>query len=142
MNGFGVGSVSAMATNQHPVEVIMARGFTSNLATPAFLVDESGNLIFFNEAAGELLGVRFEEADTMGPEEWGGRFEPVAPDGKPLVLEELPLAIALNEHRPAHSPMRIHSSRGEFHEIEVTAFPVVGRGGPHGAIAIFWDKPG
>ena len=117
----------------------MARGFTSNLATPAFLVDDSGNLIFFNEAAGEILGVRFEEAGSMGPDEWGGRFEPTAPDGTPLPIEELPLAIALSQGRAAHSPMRIRSSRGQSRDIEVTAFPVVGRAGLRGAIAIFWE---
>jgi PAS domain-containing protein len=129
-----------MAARQHPVEIIMARGFTSNLATPAFLVDETGTLIFFNEAAGELLGVRFDEADLMGPEEWGARFSPTALDGRSLSLEELPLAIALNEYRPAHSAMRIRSQKGDMREIEVSAFPVVGRSGPHGAIAIFWDR--
>jgi PAS domain S-box-containing protein len=111
----------------------------SNLATPAFLVDPDGNLIFFNESAGELLGISFEEAGTMGPEEWGGRFAPKALDGHALALAELPLAIALNEARPAHQPMEIASAQGERRQIEVTAFPVVGRGGPQGAIAIFWD---
>jgi PAS domain-containing protein len=128
-----------MASHQHPVEVIMARGFMSNLATPAFLVDDAGNLIFFNEAAGELLGVRFEEAGSMGPDEWGGRFAPTAIDGRPLLLHELPLAIALEQSRPAHSAMRIRSGQGEMHEIEVSAFPIVGRSGTRAAIAIFWD---
>ena len=45
----------------------MARGFTSHLATPAFLVDDTGHVIFFNEAAGELLGVHFEEAGANSP---------------------------------------------------------------------------
>jgi PAS domain-containing protein len=117
----------------------MARGFTSNLATPAFLVDAAGNLIFFNEAAGDLLGVRFEEAGSMGPDEWGGRFEPAALDGRPLSPEELPLTIALNRAQAAHSHMRIRSWRGESRDIEVTAFPVVGRTGMSGAIAIFWE---
>ena len=129
-----------MAAHQHPVEVILARGFTSNLATPAFLVDDQGNLIFFNEAAGELLGVRFEEAGAMGPQEWGGRFSPTDFDGTPLAPEELPLTIALSQSRPAHRPMRIRSARGESREIEVTAFPVVGRSGTRGAVAIFWDS--
>jgi PAS domain-containing protein len=131
-----------MAAAQHPVEVIMARGFTSNLTTPAFLVDDAGNLIFFNEAAGHLLGVRFEEAGTMGPMEWGARFSPSAMDGHALPFEELPLAIALEHSRPAHSTMRIRSARGDLHDIEVTAFPVVGRSGKRGAIAIFWDRTG
>jgi PAS domain-containing protein len=126
--------------HQHPVELIMARGFAANLATPAFLVDEQGALIFFNDAAAELLGVQFADAEDMLPEEWGGRFEPTTRDGRPLPLEELPLGVALYQSRAAHSPMRIRSSHGEHYDIEVTAFPVIGRTGPRGAIAIFWES--
>jgi PAS domain-containing protein len=127
-----------VAAQQHPVEIIMARGLMSNLTTPAFLVDEAGTLVFYNEGAGELLGVTFEEAGPMPAEEWGSRFEPTRPDGSALALEELPLGIALSEGRPAHAPMRITSAQGGSRTIEVTAFPVVGRGGQSGAIAIFW----
>jgi PAS domain-containing protein len=126
---------------QHPVEIIMARGFMSNLTTPAFLVDEQGSLIFFNDEAGELLGLRFEEAGVMGPQEWGGRFEPVGLDGEPLPVERLPLSIALSDARPAHEAMRIRSAKGDSREIDVTAFPVVGRTGLRGAVAIFWERP-
>lgn len=118
----------------------MARGLMSNMSTPAFLVDNGGTLIFFNEAAGELLGVRFEEAGPMAADEWGGRFRPTAVDGRPLTLEELPLAIAMNEARPAHSLMRIVSAVGKKQDIEVTAFPIVGRTGQSASLAIFWDR--
>jgi hypothetical protein len=84
--------------------------------------------------------VRFADPGARAPDEWGGRFPRCALDGRPLALDELPLSIALGQARPAHAPMRIRSARGEAHEIEVTAFPIVGRGGPHGAIAIFWDR--
>src|SRR5438552_2498992 len=83
----------------------------------------------------------FREAGAMGHEEWGGRFEPKDLDGRPLAQEELPLSIALSDARPAHRPMRIRSAHAENHDIEVTAFPVVGRGGQAGAIAIFWERP-
>ncbi|GAC1436518.1 MAG: hypothetical protein NVSMB51_08080 [Solirubrobacteraceae bacterium] len=129
-----------MASQQHPVEVIMARGFTSNLATPAFVVDDTGRLIFYNEAAGELLGVRFEEAGPMEQAEWGARFEPSSLEGGPLKPDELPLTTALQEVRPAHSSLMIRLQNGEMHQIEVTAFPIVGRSGSHGAIGIFWDQ--
>jgi PAS domain-containing protein len=127
--------------DQHPVEIIMARGFMANLTTPAFLVDRDGVLVFFNEPAGELLGVQFEEAGPMPPEEWGGRFEPTDADGQPLPVEELPLAIAIGG-RPAHRAMRIRSADGGSYDIEVTAFPVAGRSGQTGALAIFWDQSG
>jgi PAS domain-containing protein len=118
----------------------MARGFSANLVTPAFLIDSAGNLIFYNEAAGELLGVRFEEAGAMAAEDWGSRFEPMGLDDEPLAVEELPLSIALAEERPVHSRLRIRSARGEIRDIEVTAFPVLGVAGRAGALAIFWDR--
>ena len=62
----------------------MARGLMSNLTTPAFLVDRDGTVVFYNEAAGELLGLTFEEAGPMPAEEWGSRFEPTRPDGSAL----------------------------------------------------------
>jgi PAS domain-containing protein len=114
----------------------------SNLATPAFLVDADGTLVFYNEAAAQLLGVGFEEAGPMPAQEWGTRFEPVGADGSALPLEELPLAIALTEARPVHREMRIRSMEGVERTIEVTAFPVVGHGGQTGAIAIFWSEQG
>jgi PAS domain-containing protein len=131
-----------VADVQHPVEVIMARGLMSNMTTPAFLVDNAGTLVFFNEAAGELLGIRFEEAGPMEPQEWGSRFTPTAMDGQPLAVEELPLSIALTQARPAHSPMRILSLAGDTWEIEVSAFPIIGRAGQSGAMAIFWNRSG
>ncbi len=120
----------------------MARGFITNLSTPAFLVDRQGVLVFFNEAAEEILGLTFAEAGPMPAEEWGTRFEPTAPDGMPVRTEELPLGIALLEGRPAHAPLRIASAGGQAEQIQVTAFPVIGRGGQSGALAIFWRLPG
>jgi PAS domain-containing protein len=126
-------------TEQHPVELIMARGLISNLTTAAFLVDADGGLVFFNERAGELLGVRYEEAGPMAPEEWGVRFSPTRLDGRPLAVAELPLAIAL-QGGAAHAPMRIRSASGELCDIEVTAIPLAGRAGRSGALAFFWDR--
>jgi PAS domain-containing protein len=123
------------------VEIILARGFVSNLATPAFLVAADGALVFYNEAAGELLGVGFEEAGPMPASEWAARFEPKSADGSSIALEELPLGIALRQSRPAHGELLIRSAAGEERIIEATAFPIVGHEGQSGAIAIFWSEP-
>ncbi|MFL5822390.1 MAG: PAS domain-containing protein [Solirubrobacteraceae bacterium] len=124
---------------QHPVEMIMAQGMMANLSTPAFLVDHAGTLIFFNAAAARLLGVSYEEAGAMPPEEWSTRFSPETPDGEALTHEELPLAVAVSEGRPAHRDVQISGADGTRQAIQVTAFPIVGLRGQTGAMAIFWN---
>jgi PAS domain S-box-containing protein len=121
-----------------PLELILARNFLAQISTPGFLVDESGRLAYFNEAAGSLLGIRYEEAGSMSPAEWGSRFGPSDEDGEPIPIEQLPLAIAFQSGRPAHARFQIRSEGGDEHRIEATAFPIQGAGGRRGAMAIFW----
>jgi PAS domain S-box-containing protein len=128
-----------MAPDQRPVELILARGLMSNLTTPAFLVDVDGTLVFFNEAAGELLGLPYDAAGPMDLVEFATRFVPVADDGRELAIEELPLAVALRERRPVHRRFRVRSTHGDLIEIEDSAFPIIGNDGLRGAMAIIWD---
>ena len=77
-------------TTQKPLELILARNLMSALSTPAFLVDEGGVLVFYNEAAGALLGKRFEELGTVGAEEWGSLFGPFDKAGEPIQIPPEP----------------------------------------------------
>jgi PAS domain S-box-containing protein len=129
-----------MASPQKPLELIQARNLITSISTPAFLVDEDGALVFYNEAAAALLGMSFEEAGKMHAEEWGTRFGPFDQDGEQIPLEELPLTIALREGRPAHSKFKIRSMTGAEHDIEVSAMPISASQGPSGAMAIFWPR--
>jgi PAS domain-containing protein len=131
-----------MDAAQKPLELILARNFTSSLSTPAFLVDEEGVLVFYNEAAGQLLGKRFEEAGSMGPDEWGSEFGPFDDSGTPIPIDELPLTIALRQGTPAHSNLTIRSLDGSTHDIQVSALPIVTKDGSRGALAFFWRIDG
>src|SRR5215218_6017069 len=113
-----------MANGQRPLELILARNLLSSLSTPGFLVDEAGMLVFYNEAAGAMLGVSFEDAGSMGPEEWGTAFGPFDKKGERVPFEELPLTVALRQGRPAHSRFTIRSMKGAEHDIEASALPV------------------
>lgn len=123
---------------QRPLELILARNLMSALSTPAFLVDEGGLLVFYNEAAGMLLGKRFEELGTVGPQEWGSLFGPFDESGAPIPYDELPLVRAIRAGRPAHAEMTVRSTDGTEHEVEVSAFPILTAHGSQGAIAVFW----
>jgi PAS domain-containing protein len=125
---------------QRPLELILARNLMSALSTPAFLVDEGGLLVFYNEAAGMLLGKRFEELGTVGPQEWGSLFGPFDESGEPIPYDDLPLVKAVRAGRPAHAELSVRSTDGTQHDVEVSAFPILTPHGSQGAIAVFWPS--
>jgi PAS domain-containing protein len=127
---------------QKPLELILARNFLTSLTTPAFLVGGDGELLFYNEAAGGLLGVSFEEVGRMEAAEWGQSFGPFDPEGMAIPYDELPVTLALRDGRPAHAEHRIRSMRGTDHQIEVSALPIVAEGGQEGAMVFFWPRDG
>jgi len=87
---------------QKPIELILMRQLASSLVMPIFLVDMAGTLLFYNEPAEQILGMRFDETGEMPASEWTTRWEPSDADGAPLVPERLPLMVAVQECRPAH----------------------------------------
>jgi PAS domain-containing protein len=125
---------------QKPLELILARNFLTSLSIPAFLVDESGTLVFYNEAAGGLLGISFEESGRMPADEWSHAVGPFDGDGKPIPIEELPPTRALRRGRPAHGAFTVRSVKGDAYEIESTALPIVAEGGQEGAMIFFWPR--
>ena len=127
---------------QQEVEVILARHLAENLALPIFIVDPQGNLLFFNEPAEALLGLRFGDTGLMPASEWSTMFEPVEQDGKPIPPEKLPLVIAMTHCHPAHKGFWIKDLDKNMRQIELTAFPIIGQSGRiSAAVAIFWEVP-
>jgi PAS domain-containing protein len=128
---------------QRDLVLILARNFASRLATPVWLVDAEGTVIYFNEAAEAVLGRRFVEGRGMPAEEWAPMFSPIDVTGRPVPYERLPVAVALREGRPDHADIGITSLDGTRHTIGVTAFPLFAHPDEClGAIAIFWEMPG
>jgi PAS domain-containing protein len=133
-----------VSSEEHSLVLILARGLASSIATPMFLVDTGGTLVYYNEAAEQILGQTYAEAGVMSPEEWGTAFAPEDPDtGDKLDPQALPLTVALSERRPAHRRMAITAIDGERRLINVTAFPFFARTDEFvGAVAIFWQQEG
>jgi PAS domain-containing protein len=124
----------------HPLEVILMRELADHLATPVFVVDAEGDLLFYNEPAERLLGTRFDETGRLAFQEWSTVFKPTNAAGMAIPSDQLPLAIAVRERRPAQGAMWIRGMDGEHRELTVTAIPLQGQWGEHlGAAAIFWE---
>lgn len=123
-----------------PIELILMRQLASYLAIPIFLADNSGTLLYYNEAAESILGGPFSEAEPMPAEVWDSRFSPMDEAGGDLPLEENPLMVAVLHRRPAHSTMRVRGLDAVVRSIEVTGFPLIGIGFRQvGAVALFWE---
>ena len=75
--------------SQKPIEVILMRQLASTLAMPIFLVDAGGTLVFYNEPAERVLGMRFDETGELPPGEWATLWVPTEGDGSPLAPERL-----------------------------------------------------
>lgn len=101
-------------------------------------------MVFYNEPAERILGVRFEETGRIGPEEADRLVE--LSDDPAASPEEAgrPLDTALQQRRPAHARRRLlrRSDRVRL-QVEVTAFPVIDQDERLlGAVVMFWERQG
>lgn len=124
---------------QRSVALILARELAVNLATPMWIWDEEGNLVYFNEPAEEIVGRRMQDIGAMSQDELP-QFQPEDLEGNPLDPSELPSAVALRRHQASHRHMRIVGFDGVKRTIEATGFPLFTRGDEFvGAVTVFWQ---
>jgi PAS domain-containing protein len=128
------------AVRQRNVALILARELAVNLATPMWVWDEAGELVYYNEHVQAILGSPQDEIGVGRLDELP-QFEPTDLDGNPIDVSELPSAIAIGLRRPAHRELCIVGRDGVRRELSVTAFPLFARGGEFvGAVSVFWEK--
>jgi PAS domain-containing protein len=124
-----------------PIELILVRHLAGSLAIPLFLVDPDGTMVFYNEAAEQVLGRRYDEAGEMSFGEWTTAFAVRDEEGRSLDINQLPLVRALRARRPAHYRFEITGLDGAPRSIEVSAFPLEAEGKRMlGAVALFWES--
>jgi PAS domain-containing protein len=111
---------------QQSLQLILARNLISTLSTPAFIVDPDASVVFYNEAAGDVLGVHYEETGKVPLAEW-----------------RLPLTEELCGRRPVHTTSSVRAADGKELEVEVLALPLIGTEDEHeGAVGVFWSREG
>ena len=129
-------------TSQLPIELILLRQVASYLDLPVFLINAEGDLVYFNEPAEPLLGLRFDEVGELSMTAWLARFRPADESGRVLAEGAVPLVVALREARAIHARLTIAGLDGVRRAIETTAVPLRGQGGDLlGAVALFWSAP-
>lgn len=129
---------------QQSVEMILVRQLASYLFVPVLVVDTTGTVIFYNEPAERVLGVRFEETGRIDREE-AERLVELSYDSTagPEDLER-PLDTALQQRRPVHARRWLLRRADRVRlQVELTAFPII----DHeerllGAMVMFWEHHG
>jgi PAS domain-containing protein len=126
-------------TNEPSLVLILAREFAANLATPMFLIDADGILVFCNEAAELLLGKSYGEIGSIAANEFGAMLELGNLDGTPMRRRDSPAGVAFYEREPVHRKLLATTLDGTRHPFEVTAYPLFGHVGEmHGVLTVFW----
>jgi PAS domain-containing protein len=129
---------------QQSVEMILVRQLASYLFVPVLVVDTTGTVIFYNEPAERILGVRFEETGRIDREE-AERLVELSndPTSGPEDLER-PVDTALQQRRPVHARTWLLRRADRVRlQVELTAFPII----DHeerllGAMVMFWEHHG
>jgi PAS domain-containing protein len=124
--------------------MILVRQLASYLFVPVLVVDTTETVIFYNEPAERILGVRFEETGRIDSEE-AERLVDLSddPTAGPENLER-PLDTALQQRRPAHARRWLLRRADRVRlQVELTAFPII----DHeerllGAMVMFWEHHG
>jgi PAS domain-containing protein len=126
---------------QKHLALILSRELATQLATATFIADADGELVFYNEAAEDILGRSYAEAGAMPAAERASLFRVEDLDGAPLTSAELPGAVALAEQRPIHTRLRIVALDGKRRALSVTAIPLFSHPDEVvGVVAFFWEE--
>jgi PAS domain-containing protein len=127
-------------SSQQPLEMILLRQLAHHLASPVWILEATGELVFYNEPAEHLLGIKFGDVGPLVAVELTEMFEVTEADGESLAESDFPVADALINRTPANRLVRFRAKDGVRRLVEVLAMPIVGHGNRFlGVLATFWE---
>lgn len=120
--------------------LILSRQLASNLASAMFLVDAEGDLVFYNEAAADLIGRTFDQLGQMSAWDWGAMLQLQDLEGNEIKRGHTPAGVAFFQRRPSHQVLSAQGFDGQRRRIEATAYPLFSKQDDFsGVVAIFWE---
>jgi predicted ATPase len=118
----------------------LALELAANLATPMFLIDPDGMLVFYNDATEAILGKPFAEVGAIPATEFGDSLDLATADGAPIRKRDTPAGVAFFQRRPAHQEIMATAYDGRRRVVHATAHPLFGPAGEwQGIVTVFWE---
>ena len=125
---------------QQPIEIILAQRLASHLAMPVFLVGADGAMLYYNDAAESIIGIRFDETGTVPKEVWSSAVTWLDGDGNAFEPGESPVVKSVETRRPAHATLGLRGIDGVERQVTGTALPLESGQGTHlGVLIFFWE---
>ncbi len=122
-----------------PIQLILARQLASCVAIPILLLDENGNLVYFNEPAEGIIHQRFDETGEISAEELVRLVEVVDEHRRPIPREQRPTWIARLQRRPVSRTIWTRTENTEWRHLQATAVPLVAEANQLvGIMHLFW----
>lgn len=122
------------------MQLILARQLASSLAMPIVIVDAAGVLIYWNEPAELLIGIRFEESGEIPASDWQQQFAVSDEERRLIPKDEWPLVIALTQHQPVSRTIWLGTPAGSWRNLNWTSVPFIAQGGEFlGVQSVFWE---
>lgn len=126
--------------DQQPVERILLRQLAAYLTIPMWMMDEAGNLLYFNPAAEVLLGAGFDEIGPIRAEQLPDLFSVASIDERADDEAVLPVQTTLETRRPSYGAVRFRGLDEAWRQVEIAAIPIEGQSDRFlGVLAFFWE---
>ena len=124
-----------------PLPLILARELATSLATPMYLMDARGMLVFYNDAAAVLIGKTFGELGEIPGSEFAAVMQLATAEGEPVSMRDTPAGVAFFERRPHHRALYATAYDGVRRFVDATAYPLFGAAGEmYGVVSVFWER--
>ena len=105
-----------------------------------FLLNQDGVLVYFNDAAEQIIGRPFAEVGAVDAMEFSAIFRLSELDGEPLSRGHSPTGIAFLQRRPSHQVLLATGLDGVRRTVQATAYPLFGASQElHGVVTVFWE---
>ena len=99
----------------------LSRVFVDAMPGGIVHADANGDIQHINELGMRFLGLRYDEHGRMPRDLWMKRYEGRRVDGEEIPMPELPVMVALDQQRPAHSSHQVRFFGEQWFDLAVSA---------------------
>jgi PAS domain-containing protein len=121
--------------------LIRAKHLAESVTTPMLIIDASGTIVFYNEAAGALFDASFNDVGQLTANEWQARFNVRDRYDEVFPLDAMPGWVKLQKERVDIGHVRLTTLDGTDKFLAACAFPLfTSQQQFDGGLVLFWEE--